>query len=142
MTTTVKTKAKTKVKTVTKVNAKTKARAGASVAPPAKSAGSVPNTFKKFIVKFPELARTHERVAKAVEAAGPLDAKTLALIKIGICVGAGLESALRSHVRRARQHRATEAEIEQAILLAMNTVGFPRTVAAWSWAHEQFNRDA
>jgi hypothetical protein len=23
----------------------------------------------------------------------------------------------------------------------MNTVGFPRTVAAWSWAHEQFERD-
>jgi 4-carboxymuconolactone decarboxylase len=67
-----------------------------------------------------------------VEAAGPLDAKTLALIKIGICVGAGLESALRSHVRRAMQHGATPAEVEQAILLGMNTVGFPRTVAAWS----------
>ena len=24
-------------------------------------------------------------------------------------------------------------EIEQAILLGMNTVGFPRTTAAWSW---------
>ena len=72
--------------------------------------------------------------------AGPLDAKTLALIKIGICIGAGLESALRSHVRRAMQHGATPAEVEQAILLGMNTVGFPRTVAAWSWAQEQFKR--
>lgn len=122
--------------------AKTKAQEGTRATTRAKSSSPVPNTFKKFIVKFPELARAHERVAKAVEVAGPLDAKTLALIKIGICVGAGLESALRSHVRRARQHRASEAEIEQAILLAMNTVGFPRTVAAWSWAHEQFNRDA
>lgn len=26
------------------------------------------------------------------------------------------------------------------ILLGMNTVGFPRTVTAWSWAHEQFRR--
>jgi hypothetical protein len=23
----------------------------------------------------------------------------------------------------------------------MTTVGFPRTVAAWSWAHVQFERD-
>jgi len=62
------------------------------------------------------------------------------MVKIGICIGAGLESALRSHVRRALQHGATPAEIEQAILLGMNTVGFPRTVAAWSWAQEQFKR--
>ena len=86
------------------------------------------------------LGRAHESVAKAVDEAGPLDAKTLALVKIGICIGAGLESALRSHVRRAMQHGATETEVEQAILLGMNTVGFPRTVAAWSWAQEQFER--
>ncbi len=106
-----------------------------------KSPSRVPSTFKNFIAKYPELGRAHERVAKAVEGAGPLDAKTLALVKIGICTGAGLESALRSHVRRAVQHGATHAEVEQVILLAMNTVGFPRTVAAWSWAHEQFERD-
>lgn len=105
-----------------------------------KAKGGVPSTFKAFIAKYPALGDAHERVARAVEAAGPLDAKTLALIKIGICIGAGLESALRSHVRRAMQHGATPAEIEQAILLGMNTVGFPRTVAAWSWAQEQFSR--
>lgn len=106
---------------------------------PRKSAG-VPGTYKAFISKYPDLGRAHESVAKTVEASGPLDAKTLALVKIGICVGAGLESALRSHVRRAMQHGAAPAEVEQAVLLGMNTVGFPRTVAAWSWAQEQFKR--
>ncbi len=100
----------------------------------------IPGTYKEFVRRFPSLGRAHEDIAKAVEEAGPLDAKTLALVKIGICVGAGLESALRSHVRRAMQHGATPAEVEQAILLGMNTVGFPRTVAAWSWAQEQFKR--
>ncbi len=99
-----------------------------------------PKTYKEFIRRYPALGEAHESVAKAVQNAGPLDAKTLALIKIGICVGAGLESALRSHVRRAMQHGATRVEVEQAILLGMNTVGFPRTVAAWSWAGEQFAR--
>lgn len=101
----------------------------------------LPSTFKAFLAKFPELGEAHERVAKAVQAAGPLDPKTLELIKIGICLGAGLESGLRSHVRRAGQNGATQAEIEQAILLGMNTCGFPRTVAAWSWALTQFERD-
>lgn len=101
---------------------------------------ALPGTFKEFVAAYPALGRAHESVARAVVSAGPLDAKTLALVKVGICIGAGLESALRSHVRRAMQHGASEAEIEQAILLGMNTVGFPRTVAAWSWARQQFAR--
>ncbi len=105
-----------------------------------RSNSAVPQTFKDFITKYPALGEAHERVAKAVEKAGPLDEKTCALIKIGICIGAGLDSALRSHVRRAMQAGANETEIEQAILLAMNTCGLPRTVAGWSWAHEQFAR--
>lgn len=111
--------------------------------PPAKklkNASAVPQTFKDFITKYPALGEAHERIARAVEKAGPLDEKTCALVKIGICIGAGLDSALRSHVRRAMQAGASETEIEQAILLAMNTCGLPRTVAAWSWAHEQFAR--
>src|SRR5271157_5992884 len=88
----------------------------------------LPATFKAFIQKFAALGEAHEQVAKAVDVAGPLDRKTCELIKVGICIGAGLESALRSHVRRAMEHGATETEIEQAILLAMNTCGFPRTV--------------
>lgn len=102
--------------------------------------GKLPGTYLKFIDKFPELGEAHERVAKAVDAAGPLDRKTCELIKIGLSVGAGLESAVRSHVRRAMQHGATEQEIEQAVLLAMNTLGFPRTVAAWAWARTQIER--
>lgn len=109
---------------------------------PQPTAPRLPGTYKEFVRRFPALGRAHEGIASAVEQAGPLDAKSLALIKIGICLGAGLESALHSHVRRAVQHGATHAEIEQAILLGMNTVGFPRTVAAWSWAREQFERGA
>ncbi len=101
----------------------------------------LPKTYKDFITKFPALGAAHESVAKAVDGAGPLDAKQCALIKMGISLGAGLESAFRSHVRRALQHGATVEEIEQALLLAMNTVGFPRTVAAWQWAWQQIERD-
>lgn len=105
-----------------------------------KKSSAVPQTFKDFITKYPALGESHERVARAVDKAGPLDEKTRALIKIGICIGAGLDSAMRSHVRRAMQAGASEKEIEQATLLAMNTCGLPRTVAAWSWAQQQFAR--
>ena len=101
-----------------------------------------PKTFRDFVARFPVLGEAHQRLGREVESLGPLDTKECALIKIGISLGAGLESALRSHVRRATRAGASREEIEQAILLGMNTVGFPRTVAAWSWANQQFERDA
>ena len=100
----------------------------------------LPGTYKEFVGKFPELGEAHEKIAKAVEGYGPLDRKTTELIKIGISIGAGLETATRSHVRRAMQHGATEQEIEQAVLLAYNTCGFPRTVMGWQWARQQIAR--
>lgn len=101
----------------------------------------LPGTYRQLMESFPEITSAHDQMATAVEQSGPLDSKTCALIKIGISVGAGLESALRSHVRRAKQSGATEEEIVQAIFQGMNTIGFPRTVAAWSWARVQFERD-
>lgn len=101
----------------------------------------LPSVFRQFVRRFPELAEAHDRAGRAAKASGPLDEKTCELIKVGICVGAGLESALRSHVRRAMQYGATEAEIEQVIVQAMTTCGLPQTVRAWSWAQVQFERD-
>jgi alkylhydroperoxidase/carboxymuconolactone decarboxylase family protein YurZ len=99
----------------------------------------VPATFRAFVDRFPALSEAHEQIAKTVDGLGPLDGKTCALIKIGICLGAGLESATKSHVRRALEAGAEVAEIEQALLLGMNTCGFPRTAAAWKWAREQID---
>lgn len=109
--------------------------------PEDKDPKKLPGTYKAFITKFPAMGKAHEDIAKAADSAGPLDRKTCELIKIGLSVGGGLESATRSHIRRAMEHGATEAEIEQAILLAMNTCGFPRTVMAWQWAQIQFERE-
>src|ERR1035438_3870705 len=81
---------------------------------------NLPKTFRAFITKFPTIGAAHEQVAKAAEQAGPLDRKMCELIKIGISLGAGLESATKSHVRRALEQGATTAEIEQAILLGID----------------------
>ena len=108
----------------------------------APTAPNLPGTFRQFCARFPDLAAAHDAMGAAAGSAGPLDEKHRELVRIGISLGAGLESAVKSHVRRAREAGASEEEIEQTILLAMTTVGFPRTVAAWSWARQQFARDA
>ena len=103
------------------------------------SSDKLPRTYEAFTERFPQLQEAHNQVAKAVDHVGPLDAKTCSLVKIGIALGAGLESAFRSHVRRALENGASREEIEQALLLSMNTLGFPRTVMAWQWATQQID---
>ena len=103
------------------------------------SSNQLPRTYEAFTQKFPQLQAAHEQVGKAVDQTGPLDAKTCSLVKMGIALGAGLESAFRSHVRRALEHGASREEIEQALLLSMNTLGFPRAVMAWQWASQQID---
>lgn len=100
-----------------------------------------PKTFMEIARRYPDLVAAHEQMSSAAEQAGPLDARACALVRIGLSVGAGLDSALRSHVRRGRAAGLSEAEIEQAIMLGMTTLGFPRTIAAYSQAQVQFERD-
>lgn len=109
---------------------------------PSKEVSSLPETFKKFAARFPELTSAHEKMGKSISVAGSLSKREQTLVKIGLCVGAGMESALRSHVRRALQGGISVREIEHAVAQAMTTLGFPRTVQAWSWAHIQIERSA
>lgn len=101
----------------------------------------VPRTFRRFTERFPDIAAAHEAIGRAGDEAGPLDRKTVELIKLGISLGAGLESATKSHARRALQHGASREEIEQAAALGVNTVGLPRSVMAWQWATEQLDQE-
>ena len=77
--------------------------------------GKLPKTFQQFTERFPELAAAHQQIGQTVDQIGPLDDKTRCLIKIGICVGGGLESALRSHVRRASARARTRARGSAAV---------------------------
>lgn len=100
----------------------------------------VPRTYAAFTERFPKLAESHVATGKAGDD-GPLDRTMVELIKLGICVGAGLESATKSHARRAVQHGATAAEVEHAVTLAVNPVGFPRAVMAWEWVRQQLEQE-
>jgi alkylhydroperoxidase/carboxymuconolactone decarboxylase family protein YurZ len=96
----------------------------------------LPHTYRSFIARHPDLKDALEAMGRAVDEAGPLDRKTAELVKLGVCAGAGLESATRSHARRALEAGATAGEVEHAVLQGMNTVGWSRTIMAWQWALE------
>lgn len=99
-------------------------------------------TDRDFVARFPVLAESHRAANRSVVESGPLDERTCELIKIAICLGAGLESATKVHVHRAIGHGASVEEIEQVMALGLTAVGWSRTVAGWRWAHDQIARDA
>ncbi|HLG18421.1 MAG TPA: carboxymuconolactone decarboxylase family protein [Bdellovibrionota bacterium] len=95
-----------------------------------------PKTYFDFIKRYPEIGEAWEILGRAGKEAGPLDAKTVRLLKLAISIGGRLEGAVHADTRRALAAGATREEIEQVIALAASTIGLPSTVAAFSWARE------
>ncbi len=94
-----------------------------------------PKTYKKFIAKHTKLAEAWGLVAEA-GGEGPLDAKTQRLIKLAVAVGAMREGSVHSSVRKAKAVGITAEEMDQVVALAAGTLGFPSTVAIYSWIEE------
>ncbi len=94
---------------------------------------AIPKAYTDFKKAKPDLVGAYESMGEACRAAGPLDPKTTALVKLGIAVGAGLEGATHSAVRKAMQAGCSPAECEHAAILATTTLGFPAMMRARAW---------
>ncbi|MFH0916953.1 MAG: carboxymuconolactone decarboxylase family protein [bacterium] len=82
--------------------------------------------YTEFRAEFPEIIEKNEALGEFIhEHGGPLDDKTRSLIKLGISAASHHQSAVSTHVVRAREAGATEAEILHALLLVIPTCGFP-----------------
>ena len=97
---------------------------------------SLPEVYTRIREEFPGVADAYDALGDAAYKSGPLDAKTASLIKLAMALGAGLEGAAHSHVRRALQNGASPAEIKQVVVLAITTLGWPRATAAYSWIND------
>ncbi len=94
-----------------------------------------PQTYESFVKRYPKLKEAWEKIAEAGKE-GPLDEKTIRLVKLGISIGAQKEGAIHSSVRKALAMNITQKEIEQAIALGAGTIGLPSTVAVYSWIQD------
>jgi AhpD family alkylhydroperoxidase len=101
----------------------------------------LPKVYEKFVDQFPEVFDQYKKLGVAVRKAGPLDSKTQDLIKLGIAVGANSKGGVMSHTRKARANGASDEEICQAILLGLTTTGFPKMIAALTWAEDVLRED-
>jgi 4-carboxymuconolactone decarboxylase len=96
----------------------------------------LPETFRSIVDNYPEVWEAHEKLTIACAEAGPLDRKTSELIKVGICIGSGLQTATQRHAVMAVENGAAKEEVYQTALMAMTTLGHPRAAAGWKWIHD------
>jgi 4-carboxymuconolactone decarboxylase len=89
--------------------------------------------FIAFKKDFPEVNNGHEALGKIIhEKSGPIPERYRWLIKVGISGASGHAIALETHIVKAREAGATEEEIKQALLLIIQTTGFPMFMEAYS----------
>ena len=85
--------------------------------------------------RFPKVGEAWELVGAAGQE-GPLDEKTARLIKLAISIGMMREGAVHSGVRKAVAAGVTREELDQVVALGAGSLGFPATVAIFSWIEE------
>ena len=102
----------------------------------------LPDKYKNFAQKFPEILELYKQLGTKVRESGPLDENMQNLIKLGIAVGSNSRGAVMSHTRKALETGASEDMIRHAILLALSTTGFPSMIAALNWAEEVLEKES
>lgn len=93
----------------------------------------LPKFYVRFKKDHPRVWKAYEKLGAAAAEAGPLNAKTRELIKLGMAAAAKSESAVHSHVHRALEAGASAGEVEHTVLLAVTTLGFPAMMTALAW---------
>ncbi len=89
--------------------------------------------FARFKKEFPKVYSDHEVLGKEIhEKSGPLRPKTCWLIKIAISAANHHEWALETHIMKAKEAGVTDDEIKHALLLLVQTAGFPTFMEAYS----------
>ena len=100
----------------------------------------LPKSYLNFQEKYANIWQAYDQLGAAVHAAGPLDEKTRALVKLGIALGSQQEGAVHAHVRKSLEAGASADEIRHVALLSIPTLGFPATMAALTWIEDVLTR--
>ncbi len=96
----------------------------------------IPKPYQQMQQTYPELMQSYESFGQAARAAGPLSAREVALVKLAISLGAGLEGAAHSHTRKALAAGCTAEDLRHVAVLTAPTIGFPTMMRSRSWVED------
>ncbi len=96
----------------------------------------LPASAGKLAEAHPTVWDAYERLGRACADAGPLDGRTVRLVKLALAIGGGSEGAVHSHTRRALSEGVPPDQLRHIAVLAIPTLGLPRGVAAMTWIED------
>ena len=95
--------------------------------------GDIHKIFTKFKKEFPRVYSDHEALGREIhENSGPLPEKVRWLIKIAVSGASQHPIALETHIMKAKDAGVADDEIKHALLLLIQTTGFPTFMEAYS----------
>jgi 4-carboxymuconolactone decarboxylase len=98
---------------------------------------ALPKAVDEFRSKYPSLWEAFNKLGDLSHEAGPLDAKTRCLVKLALSIGAGLEGATHSAVRKAHAAGVSADEMQHVAVLAITTLGFPSAMRGMAWVGDR-----
>jgi alkylhydroperoxidase/carboxymuconolactone decarboxylase family protein YurZ len=100
-----------------------------------------PKAYTTFKDEHPDLVEAYETMSALCRTEGPLDLKTVALVKLAVAVGSGLEGATHSAARKALGAGCTREELLHVTLQGTSTIGFPAMMRARHWVLDVTDKD-
>ena len=95
-----------------------------------------PKFYRDTKAEYPEVFEHYEGLSREARRAGPLNAREVALVKLAMAIGAGLEGASHSGVRKALAAGCTPEDLYHVAILGMTTIGFPSAMRARAWVDD------
>lgn len=95
-----------------------------------------PKPWQHVSARFPAVVDAYDRLRDACSAAGPLEASAIALVKLGVSIGAGADRTVHMHAKKALRAGASPDAIRQVALVALPTIGLPAALDALRWVDE------
>ena len=94
-----------------------------------------PQTYTRFIERFPKIDKAWALIGETGRE-GPLDEKTIRIVKLALAMGAMSGGQTRSGVRKALAAGVSTDEIEQIVALAAGTLSLGSAAGLYQWVSE------
>lgn len=95
-----------------------------------------PGAFARLGEIAPDVLEAYERLGAVTGGAGPLDARTIGLVKLAVSVGQGSWRGVHAHARKALEAGASPEALRHVAVAALPSVGLHSSLDALRWIEE------
>ncbi len=100
---------------------------------------ALPRTWQRLSNEYPAVAGAYSDLTEAIRATGPLDAATIALVKVAVSVGRGSWRTVHAHAKKALHGGVHPDALRHVALISLPTVGLPAALDALRWIDESIS---